>query len=486
MQTYIWNESFITGVDSIDEQHKRLVELINQLAVIQSATTPDPQAIEAVFRELVDYAHVHFRDEEQLMRSAGIEATNFQHHVKVHRDFITQVKVIWQARGLMSSPAETLHGFLSAWLSYHILGEDQAMVRTMRSLKGEQEPALFSEPIYNEFRTNALLQTLRNLHGVLSHLNHDLLRANKSLEKQVAERTRELTEANTRLEADRSELEMLLHKVDETQSQLLQSEKMASIGQLAAGVAHEINNPIGFVNSNLGTLGRYVEDILRLAEVGAATDEGGKIVQEIDFDYLRNDLRDLLRESQDGVQRVRKIVADLKDFSRVDQAEWQMADLIEGLESTINVAWHEIKYKAEIVRDLAPLPLVRCVPAQINQVLMNLLVNAAQAIPERGIITLRSGAEDVWAWIEVEDSGSGMNEETRRRMFDPFFTTKPVGKGTGLGMSIAWDILNKHGGSIDVDSAVGKGTRIRLWLPIAGPAEQAAGTSTGGAVVQAG
>ena len=485
MQTYIWNESFVTGIDSIDEQHKRLVDLINQLGTIQTTRPQDRQSIDEVFRQLVDYAHVHFRDEEQLMRDAGIESTHFQHHVHIHRDFIAQVKVIWQARSLMSSPAETLHGFLSAWLSYHILGEDQAMVRTMRSLKGELEPAYFSEPIYNEFRTNALLQTLRNLHGVLSRLNHDLLRANKSLEKQVAELTHELTEANTRLEADRSELEMLLHKVDETQSQLLQSEKMASIGQLAAGVAHEINNPIGFVNSNLGTLGRYVEDILRLAEAGAATTEGQRIAQEIDFDYLRNDLRDLLRESQDGVQRVRKIVADLKDFSRVDQAEWQQADLIEGLESTINVAWHEIKYKAEIVRELVSLPLVRCVPAQINQVLMNLLVNAAQAIPERGTITLRCGADDVWAWVEIEDTGCGMSDETRRRMFDPFFTTKPVGKGTGLGMSIAWDIINKHGGSFDIDSTVGKGTRIRLWLPIAGPAEQAAGTSTGG-VVQAG
>jgi hemerythrin-like metal-binding protein len=471
MQTYVWNESFVTGIDMIDDQHKRLVELINQLGEIQSLESSDPQAIEAVFRQLLDYAHVHFRDEEALMRSTGIEPNYFQRHVRIHRDFITQVRVIWQARNLMNSPAETLHGFLSAWLSYHILGEDQAMVRTLRSLKGEPEPAYFSEPIFNEFRTNALLQTLRNLQDVLSHLNQDLLRANKSLEKQVAERTRELTEANACLEADRSELEMLLHKVDEAQSQLLQSEKMASIGQLAAGVAHEINNPIGFVNSNLGTLSRYVEDILRLADIGAATPEGEKIVHEIDFGYLRNDLRDLLRESQEGVQRVRKIVADLKDFSRVDQAEWQQADLIEGLESTINVAWHEIKYKAEVVRDLTSLPLVRCVPAQINQVLMNLLVNAAQSIAGHGVIILRSGVEAQSVWLEIEDNGSGMSEETRRRMFDPFYTTKPVGKGTGLGMSIAWDIINKHGGSFDVDSTLGKGTRIRLWLPIGGPAE---------------
>jgi signal transduction histidine kinase len=166
---------------------------------------------------------------------------------------------------------------------------------------------------------------------------------------------------------------------------------------------------------------------------------------------------------------VQKIVANLKDFSRVDQAEWQEADLLAGLESTINVASHELKYKADLMRELTPLPPVRCMPAQVNQVFLNLLVNAAQAIPDRGTITLRSGTEATSIWIEIADTGSGMDETTQRRIFEPFFTTKPVGKGTGLGMSLTYDIVKKHGGSIDVHSVVGQGTTIRVWLPISGP-----------------
>ena len=257
---------------------------------------------------------------------------------------------------------------------------------------------------------------------------------------------------------------------DRTRS-LLHSEKMASVGQLAAGVAHEINNPIGFVNSNLGTLDSYVEDLLRLADAGADTEQGRALRAEIDFDYLRSDVVDLLAESHEGLERVRKIVANLKDFSHVGEENLQMSDLIAGLESTLNVVWHELKYKVDIMRDLTPLPLVCCNPAEINQVFMNLLVNAGQAIAEQGVITLRCGHGDGRIWIEIADTGCGMDEATRNRMFDPFFTTKPVGIGTGLGMSITWDIVQKHKGSIMVDSAPGQGSCFRLSLPVAGPGE---------------
>jgi signal transduction histidine kinase len=194
----------------------------------------------------------------------------------------------------------------------------------------------------------------------------------------------------------------------------------------------------------------------------------------VDLPFLREDLVALLGESRDGLERVRKIVSELKDFSHIDEPDWQLADLVAGLESSINVVWHELKYKADIVRKLEPLPLVRCIPAQINQVLINLLVNAAQAIIGHGTITLRSGRERNLVWIEVGDTGCGMSEDVKRRLFDPFFTTKPVGQGTGLGLSVSYDIAHKHGGGIDVDSAVGQGTRMRLWLPIEGPPAAAA------------
>ena len=181
----------------------------------------------------------------------------------------------------------------------------------------------------------------------------------------------------------------------------------------------------------------------------------------------KTDIDDLLRESRDGLERVKKIVADLKDFSRVDQAQWQDADLNAGIECTLNVVWNELKYKAEVVRAYDPsLPRVPCLPAQINQVVMNLLVNAAQAIAERGVITLRTGHDAGWAWIEVEDSGGGMPPEVLKHIFDPFYTTKPVGKGTGLGLSISYDIVRKHGGRIEVASTLGQGSRFRVWLPV--------------------
>ncbi|MDP2006841.1 MAG: PAS domain-containing protein [Rubrivivax sp.] len=267
-------------------------------------------------------------------------------------------------------------------------------------------------------------------------------------------------------------------KLEQAQNQLLQSEKMASIGQLAAGVAHEINNPIGFVSSNLHTLRSYGERLLGLVQAYAAREtpeqaqdpELAALKRAAELDYLAEDLPVLLRESEDGLTRVKKIVQNLKDFSRVDTADWQDADLNAGLESTLHVVMNEVKYKADVVRRYGQLPPVRCLAAQLNQVFMNLIVNAAHAIPGRGIITLSTGAEGDQAWVEVADNGAGMPPEVLNRIFEPFFTTKPVGKGTGLGLSLSFSIVQKHGGRIEVDSQVGAGTRFRVWVPVAGQA----------------
>ncbi len=275
------------------------------------------------------------------------------------------------------------------------------------------------------------------------------------------------------------QLQATHHKLAQTQSQLLQSDKMASIGQLAAGVAHEINNPVGFVSSNLNTLRQYVASLLSLVDAyaGAVTDPTSPAAAqrlastqaEVELDYLKEDLPQLLDESADGLSRVKKIVQDLKDFSRVDQAEWQEADLNAGLESTLNVVRHELKYKAEVVKALAPLPLVLCLAGQLNQVFMNLIVNASQAIAERGVITLASGVLDGWVWVQVDDTGSGMSEAVQRRIFEPFYTTKEVGKGTGLGLSLSFSIIKRHGGAIQLRSTPGVGSSFRLWVPISGP-----------------
>src|SRR5574343_332370 len=266
-----------------------------------------------------------------------------------------------------------------------------------------------------------------------------------------------------------------IQELQDAQSQLLQSEKMAAIGQLAAGVAHEINNPVGFVNSNLGSLNNYTGQLIDLLERSRKGEASEADFVTADFDYLKTDIDDLLRESREGLGRVTKIVSDLKNFAHIDEAAWQEANLNAGIEATLNVVWHELKYKAEVVRAFADLPPVSCIAAQIDQVVMNLLVNAAHAIETRGTITVRTGHDDTWVWIEGADTGKGMAPAVMQHIFEPFYTTKPVGKGTGLGLSLSYDIVKKHGGRIEVNSEEGKGSSFRIWLPVRGTptAEQA-------------
>jgi signal transduction histidine kinase len=278
-----------------------------------------------------------------------------------------------------------------------------------------------------------------------------------------------------------AELTALNEQLSMAQAQLLQSEKLASIGQLAAGVAHEINNPISFVFSNFGTLQTYVASLLRvLARYEAAepliadADVARGIAdlrEQVDLAFLQEDILALMAESRDGIERVRKIVQDLKDFSRVDaHQQWQWADLHQGIDSTLNIVNNEVKYKADIVKEYGAIPEVECLPSQINQVIMNIVVNGAQAIEgRRGRITIRTGASGGNVWIEIADNGCGIPQAIQSRIFAPFFTTKPIGTGTGLGLSLSYGIIQKHRGRIDMQSEEGVGTTFRIELPIRQP-----------------
>jgi len=310
----------------------------------------------------------------------------------------------------------------------------------------------------------------------LDLMSKELTETNNDLRHQLGERN----QVEQLLLKEKEEQKALIKKLEEAHNQLLQSEKMASIGQLAAGVAHEINNPIGYVNSNLGTLRTYLDQLLAVldayeqAEPSCAPAELARVKrlkQEVELDFLKEDILALLKESGEGIQRVKQIVQDLKDFSHVDEAEWQQADLHHGLDSTLNVVHNEIKYKADVVKEYGDIPRVECLPSQINQVFMNMLVNAAHAMDEdkRGLITIRTGMAGDEAWVEFADNGKGIPPENLNRIFDPFFTTKPVGKGTGLGLSLSYGIVEKHRGRIEVHSEVGKGTTFRIWLPVSGP-----------------
>lgn len=301
--------------------------------------------------------------------------------------------------------------------------------------------------------------------------------------EQFQEDRRQLALANAALVVERTRQEELIRKLAQAHSQLLQSEKLASIGQLAAGVAHEINNPVAFVNSNLGTLRGYVEDLFKTLaayeqcenEMSPATQQAMReLKQQIDIVFLREDMGSLLAESMTGLQRVKRIVQDLRDFSHVDDAGKQWTNLETGLDSTLNVMGSALKDKVEVHKQYGAVPEIECIPSQINQVFMNLLINAGQAIEGHGSITLRTGCDSANVWVEVEDTGGGIAPENLDRIFDPFFTTKPVGTGPGLGLSIAYGIVNRHGGRIEVKSELGKGTVFRVLLPrqsVVAPAE---------------
>ena len=266
------------------------------------------------------------------------------------------------------------------------------------------------------------------------------------------------------------------------ESQLLQSEKMASVGQLAAGVAHEINNPMGFIFSNLRTLGEYVNDITDLLEAYKGLEESVKTgaleraqgqlkalnakKEELDLAYLLDDIDELITASRDGADRVRKIVFNLKEFSHVGRKEKMLANINHGLESTINIVWNELKYKVSLEKDYGEIPEVPCYLQEINQVFMNLLVNAGHAIEEHGEIKVRTYEDSGHVCIDIADTGSGMPPEVQKRIFEPFYTTKEVGEGTGLGLSMGYQIIvDKHGGDILVASEQGVGSTFTIKLP---------------------
>jgi signal transduction histidine kinase len=261
-------------------------------------------------------------------------------------------------------------------------------------------------------------------------------------------------------------------RLQQANRQLHQSEKMAAIGQLAAGVANQINNPVGYVYSNLQTLENYLTDLFRLTdavESAASLEDLHQIRKSIDYDFLRGDLEDLLAESREGIERVKTIIAAMKDFSHTEEEEFRYADLHRGIETTLNVVNNELKYKAEVVRDFGELPEINCIISQLNQVIMNLLVNAAHAIENTGTITIRTRCDGDHVIVELEDTGKGIEPADLNRIVDPFFTTKPVGKGTGLGLSLSFNIIEKHHGQITAASAAGQGTLFRVRLPVEQP-----------------
>lgn len=662
MDTFVWNDRYLTGESLIDTEHQELVRIINLVGALEAGENSQPAEVQRILEGLVRYAVDHFSHEEDLMIEAGCDPRHVSMHQRIHREFSSQVTTMRQV-STGAEDTEFLLRFLSNWLAYHILGIDQVMTRQVQNIRRGMSPAdAYALECGNKAdpATASLLDALNSLYRVIASRNQALVDLNRSLEQRVSERTQALQAANAQLVVEHAELKAALetvkltqmrlfeserkrsletkrnmeqllaqivdgdpvptlvinaeHKVTHwnkacelvtgvpaekmiganrhwapfypnerpimadlvisvdmekldtyykgsfrrspvipdafeaegffphfgengrwlyftaaplrdpsgqvvgaietlqdvterknaeeglrqyqmgleklvaertlqltaTKDQLVQAEKLASIGQLAAGVAHEINNPIGYVFSNIGTLENYLASLFSILDAYELASEGFKnpemlagvqaLCDKVDLAFLREDIPMLMGESKEGISRVKRIVQDLKDFSRVDSTqEWQWANLHQGIDSTANIVANEIRYKADVVKEYGQLPDVECLPSQLNQVFMNLLVNSAHAMGEaRGQITIRTGThiDGDKVWLEFSDTGAGIPEEIRQKIFDPFFTTKPVGKGTGLGLSLSYGIVQKHHGQIEVTSEIGQGSTFRITLPI--------------------
>jgi signal transduction histidine kinase len=298
------------------------------------------------------------------------------------------------------------------------------------------------------------------------------LSVERALERRSLQRT--ATGYKAHLENQNIELANSKTELERLQAQLVHTEKMASLGQLSAGIAHELNNPAGFVYGNLDMLRDYLNDLQRLFTAydsislsGEALEKITALKTEISYEQVMGDLSSVIADCREGAQRICDVVKNLRLFSRLDEAELKQIDIHEGLDSTIRLLSRYYSAGSVVLnRDYADLPLLNCYAGQLSQVWMNLLVNAAQAVGDRGEVSISTRIDGVWISVAISDTGSGIPEDQLSRIFDPFFTTKPVGEGTGLGLSISYGIIERHGGAITVDSRVGAGTTFTVKIPI--------------------
>ncbi|QIR37088.1 GHKL domain-containing protein [Tolypothrix sp. PCC 7910] len=387
-----------------------------------------------------------------------------------------RIKVIFGSMILSAAIAAALALYTSKLIAHPL----EIVTKVARKIIQESNFQLRAN-VTSKDEVGTLATSLNQLVEWVGDYTRELELARQHLEQRVEERTQELQHSyqtlEQRVEERTQELKQALQDLKATQAQLIQTEKMSSLGQMVAGVAHEINNPINFIYGNIQCADEYIKDLLNLVNLYEQQyPESNCIIEEtiedIDLVFLRQDLLKLLDSMKIGAERIREIVLSLRNFSRLDEADSKEVDIHEGIDNTLLILSHKIKSDIKVLTNYRDLPLVECYPAQINQVFMNILSNAIDALLElesqtsKHIFIETSKLDDTYIKVGIRDNGPGIPPEIRNKLFDPFFTTKPVGKGTGLGLSICYQIIENHKGKIELASEVGQGTEFAILLPI--------------------
>lgn len=432
--------------EEVEEAQKLLLNFNN---------SPLPLKIKDLSHELADYLKFAYAQYEQAERQSAAAQ-------------VIQVWIIAVSMLMSVAIASLLALYISRAIAQPIRRVTAVAQQVTQNANFDRQA-----PVTTEDEVGVLAISLNTLIQRIEAYTQELELNRQTLERQVEERTQELSQKNQQLLQAYNQLNQTLQNLRQTQAQLIQSEKMSSLGQMVAGIAHEINNPINFIYNNLKYANLYTQDLMQLVRLYQQQyPNPTPVIQEqteaIDFDFLVEDLPKTLSSMKIGAERIGQLVLSLRNFSRLDEAEIKLVNLHEGIENTLFILNHQLKQGIQVVKQYGDLPLVECSPAQLNQVFINILQNAIDALqeeadrPNKQIVIKTETIAQNQIRVSIHDNGSGIPSEIKEKIFEPFFTTKEVGKGTGLGLSICYQIINKHQGQIEVNSQVGQGTEFAI------------------------
>jgi signal transduction histidine kinase len=458
---------------------KNFWQQIEQNQLLANKTKVDQQELLLFFKKQVNLSIEFEKLSDELIRIIGYaEIQEKQANASFDSAQKLRIKVIIGSMLLSTAIA----AILAVYTSNLIARPLQIVTNVAIKITQESNFQLRAYVTSND-EVGILATSLNQLVEWVGDYTQELELARQSLEQRVEERTQELELARQslekRVEERTQELQKTLQDLKETQGQLIQTEKMSSLGQMVAGIAHEINNPANFIYGNIQCASEYTQDLLNLVSLYQQEYPDPiwlieEKIEEIDLNFIHKDLPLLLSSMKTGTQRIREIVLSLRNFSRLDEADMKEVDIHEGIDNTLLILNHKLQSEIEVIKNYRDLPLVECYPAQLNQVFMNILNNAIDALLDqkadsdksKKIIINTINIDDVYIKVGIIDNGSGIRPEIKNKLFDPFFTTKPVGKGTGLGLSICYQIIDKHNGKIEVISEFEQGTEFIILLPI--------------------